>query len=255
VTTAGIVVVGLGPAGADLLLPAARAEIVRATTRFTRTARHPAVDDLARDGVTFRSFDDVYERAASIDDVYVTIASTIADVAAREGEVLYAVPGSPAVAERSVELLRARDDVDVRVVPGLSFADLAWATLGVDPATRGGEVVDGHGFSLDATTGSHLLVAQVDSRFVLSHVKLELLEVLPPDARVTVLQRLGLPEQSVRDVALVDLDRDVEPDHLTALAVELGGRRAAAEFARFVALTARLRDPGGCPWDAEQTHH
>ncbi len=254
-TTAGVVVVGLGPAGADLLLPAARAEIVRATTRFTRTARHPAVDDLARDGVTFRSFDDVYERAASIEDVYVTIASTLAGVATREGEVLYAVPGSPAVAERSVELLRARDDVDVRVVPGLSFADLAWATLGVDPAGRGGEVVDGHDFSLDATTGSHLLVAQVDSRFVLSDVKLELLEVLPPDARVTVLQRLGLAEQSVRDVALADLDRDVEPDHLTALAVELGDRRTGAQFARFVALTARLRDPGGCPWDAEQTHH
>jgi MazG family protein len=28
-----------------------------------------------------------------------------------------------------------------------------------------------------------------------------------------------------------------------------------AAFARFVALIARLRAPGGCPWDREQTHH
>jgi MazG family protein len=29
---------------------------------------------------------------------------------------------------------------------------------------------------------------------------------------------------------------------------------AAARFAEFVALIARLRAPGGCPWDREQTH-
>jgi tetrapyrrole methylase family protein/MazG family protein len=258
VTRGDIVVVGLGPAGADLLVPAARSAISGATTRFTRTARHPAIDDLAAEGVTFRSFDDVYDRAQSIDEVYVSIASTLAD-ASRDSGVLYAVPGNPAVAERSVELLRARGDVQVRVVPGLSFADLAWATLGVDPAARHAEVVDGHDFSLDATTGSFLLIGQVDSRFVLSDVKLELLEALAPDAGVTALQRLGLPDEAVRRVALADLDRDVEPDHLTALAVDLavdlGAPNAGADFARFVALTARLRDPGGCPWDAEQSHH
>jgi MazG family protein len=30
---------------------------------------------------------------------------------------------------------------------------------------------------------------------------------------------------------------------------------AGDAFARFVALIARLRGPGGCPWDREQTHH
>ena len=29
---------------------------------------------------------------------------------------------------------------------------------------------------------------------------------------------------------------------------------AGALFARFVELIARLRAPGGCPWDREQTH-
>jgi MazG family protein len=32
------------------------------------------------------------------------------------------------------------------------------------------------------------------------------------------------------------------------------GSDAAAAFARFVELIARLRGPGGCPWDREQTH-
>lgn len=40
--------------------------------------------------------------------------------------------------------------------------------------------------------------------------------------------------------------------------LELGGRSGAAagttELDRLVAVMARLRGPGGCPWDAEQTH-
>jgi MazG family protein len=47
----------------------------------------------------------------------------------------------------------------------------------------------------------------------------------------------------------------VTPDHLTSLFVDTGGTAVAGEFAALVALTERLRGPGGCPWDAEQTHH
>ena len=56
--------------------------------------------------------------------------------------VVYAVPGSPLVAERSVELLRADDRVDVTVLPALSFLDLAWAALGVDPLAAGVRLMD-----------------------------------------------------------------------------------------------------------------
>ena len=50
---------------------------------------------------------------------------------------LYAVPGSPAVAERTVELLRADPRVETVVLPGVSFADLAFERLGVDPLAAG----------------------------------------------------------------------------------------------------------------------
>ena len=44
-----VVVVGLGPAGADHVLPVARRVLERATVRFARTARHPAVAGLLAD--------------------------------------------------------------------------------------------------------------------------------------------------------------------------------------------------------------
>ena len=41
--TAGhVVVVGLGPAGVDLMLPAARQKLSYVAHRYVRTARHPA---------------------------------------------------------------------------------------------------------------------------------------------------------------------------------------------------------------------
>jgi tetrapyrrole methylase family protein/MazG family protein len=90
---------------------------------------------------------------------------------------------------------------------------------------------------------------------VLSDVKLALLERLPGEAPVTVLARLGLPDEAVTTVPLEDLDRVVEPDHLTSVYVEVPPGGPGEAWERLVVLIDRLRAPGGCPWDAEQTHH
>jgi len=186
--------------------------------------------------------------------VYAEIAARVVEEAAEHGEVVYAVPGSPSVAERTVVLLRVAG-IEVEIVPGLSFADLAWNRLGVDPMT-GARVVDARMFAADAAGfAGPMLLAQCDTKFVCSDVKLALIDDLPPDHEVTVLQGLGLPDERVFTVALADLDRSFEPDHLTSLFVDTGEVAVAAELARLVALTERLRGPGGCPWDAAQTHH
>jgi tetrapyrrole methylase family protein/MazG family protein len=250
-----IVAVGLGPAGADHLLPVARAALDALSHRYVRTLRHPAVDDLVAAGVAFTSFDDVYDAASDLEAAYQEIAVRLVAAAHEHGEVLYAVPGSPAVAERAVALLRADSTVDVEVVAGVSFADLAWVRLGVDPMDGDARVVDGRAIE-QAELAGRLLVAQCDNAFVLSDVKLALLEHLGPDTPVTVLQRLGLRDEQVTVVALEELDRGaVVPDHLTSVFVDAGAIGAARELVRLFQLAKRLRDPGGCPWDAEQTHH
>jgi tetrapyrrole methylase family protein/MazG family protein len=245
-----VVVVGLGPAGPDLLTVAARAALERVPRRFLRTARHPAA--VAAPGAA--SFDGVYEGAATLEEVYGAIVDALAEAAADEGEVLYAVPGSPLVAERTVELLlagAAGEGVDVDVVPGLSFLDLAWARLRVDPVAAGVRLVDGHRFAVEAAgERGPLVVAQCDSPAVLSDVKLAV-EGEPPE-EVVVLHHLGLPDESVRSVAWADLDREVRPDHLTSLYVPSLAAPVAAEVARFAELVRTLRER--CPWDREQTH-
>jgi tetrapyrrole methylase family protein/MazG family protein len=241
-----VVVVGLGPAGPDLLTTAAVDAIASVPNRYVRTMRHPAAPAIA--GAV--SFDSVYESAASLDDVYAGIVDALAEAAAEHGTVLYAVPGSPLVAERTVELLRSDDRVEVRLVPALSFLDLAWAALGVDPVAAGVRLVDGRRFAVEAAgERGPLLIAQCDTRQVLSDIKLTVDEDL---GQVTVLQRLGLPDESVTTVAWSDLDKEVEPDHLTSVYLPAGAPPVAREVARFAELVRTLRER--CPWDREQTH-
>jgi tetrapyrrole methylase family protein/MazG family protein len=162
-----VVVVGLGPAGPELLTGEATAAIERIPHRFLRTARHPAA--VAVPGAT--SFDERYERADSMEAVYRGIVDDLVAAATGHGEVVYAVPGSPTVAEHTVELLRADDRVEVSVLASVSFLDLAWDRLGVDPVVVGARLVDGHDFAVAAAgaTGP-LLVGQCDRPSVLSDI-------------------------------------------------------------------------------------
>lgn len=240
-----VVIVGLGPAGDDLLTAGTLAAIERVPYRFLRTRRHPAAVAVP-DAV---DFDDVYESAESFEEVYATIVEAVVAASTEHGEVLYAVPGSPVVAERTVELLLADERVQVEVLPALSFLDLAWARLGVDPVALGARLVDGRRFEVEAAgERGPLLVGQCDQRHVLSDIKLAV-DDGPP---VVVLQRLGLPDESVRTIGWDELDQAVEPDHLTSLWIPQLAEPVATELERFHQLVRRLRTE--CPWDAEQTH-
>jgi tetrapyrrole methylase family protein/MazG family protein len=250
-----IVVCGLGPAGPELVTAAAHAALARIPHRFLRTARHPAAGVVGE----VATFDHLYDEADSIDAVYTAIVEALVAAAAEHGEVLYAVPGSPAVAERTVELLLADDRAAVEVVPALSFADLAWVRLGIDPLERSVRLVDGHRFEIEAAgERGPLLVGQCDDRHVLSDVKLVLGEAAGSAGgddvavTVTVLQRLGLPDEHIVELPWPELDRAVRPDHLTSLYVPRLATPLASETAAFAEVVRRLR--ADCPWDRQQTH-
>jgi tetrapyrrole methylase family protein/MazG family protein len=240
-----VVVVGLGPAGPELIDGATDEALASIDHRFLRTRRHPAAD-VVRDAT---AFDDIYDAAESLDEVYPAIVERLIEAAQAQGVVAYAVPGSPLVAERSVELLRADARVDVEIRPALSFLDLAWNRLGIDPIAAGVRLVDGQRFAVEAAgERGPMLVAQCDSRAVLSDVKLW----LEGDTEVTVLQGLGTTAEHVAVVPWPDLDRVVQPDHLTTLWLPELAAPIAQEVARFAELVAVLRRE--CPWDREQTH-
>lgn len=258
-----VVVVGLGPGDTTLLTAGAREAIERHPVRFLRTCHHPAASAVPE----AHTFDEAYERATTLEGVYEEIAASLTAAATEHGTVLYAVPGSPLVAERSVELLLSASAAgvgpEVELVPAMSFLDLAWVRLGVDPVATGARVIDGHRFETEANgTRGALLVAQCDRADVLSEVKLAVGDAIDrrgggpdgapaEDPEVIVLHRLGTADEEVVAVAWHELDR-VVPDHLTSVWVPPLSSPMAGEMQRFVDLVALLRRE--CPWDRDQTH-
>lgn len=245
-----VVVVGLGPGDPALVTAGTREAIEGTPVRFLRTERHPSAG-LVEGAVTF---DRHYDEADTFDEVYRRITADLVAAATEHGRVLYAVPGSPRVLERTVDHLAAaadRGEIDLEVLPALSFVDLAWVRLGIDPFEDGVRLVDGHRFA-EAAAGERgpLLVAHCHNRRVLSDIKLAVED--PSSEPVVVLQRLGLPDETITTVDWSDLDRSFEPDHLTALYVPVLASPVAGEVQAFVDLVATLR--AECPWDAEQTH-
>lgn len=247
-TSPRIVVVGLGPAGPELITRETSAAIAAIPHQFLRTRRHPAA--VALSGAT--TLDWLYEEARTFADVYRRIADELVAAARAHGEVLYAVPGSPWVLERSVRHLVTDAPVTVDVLPALSFLDVAYARLRIDPIEAGVRLVDGHEFAL-AAAGERgpLLIAHAHADHVLSAIKLAA-EGADPDTPVTVLQRLGGPDEAVFTVPWSELDRSFEPDHLTALYVPSLATPVGRELLRFHQLARTLRER--CPWDREQTH-
>jgi tetrapyrrole methylase family protein/MazG family protein len=238
-------VVGLGPGDADLITRRTYELLREAPVVRLRTRVHPASAEFA-DVV---SYDDLYESAESFDALYTAIVADLVALAknAEGGEVLYAVPGSPVVAERTVELLLGSNEVTTVLEPAVSVIDVACAALGRDPMANGLRVLDALG-SVEPLRGpGPLLVLQTYSSEVLASVA----DRLPSATVVTVLHHVGLADEVITELLASELVTFDAVDHLTSLWVD-GLRTAGEAMDDLVAFMRRLRLE--CPWDQEQTH-
>jgi tetrapyrrole methylase family protein/MazG family protein len=246
--TARVVIVGLGPGPRNTVTQATLEAIERIDVQFVRTKRHPTADLMPK----ATSFDSLYDTLPTFEDVYREITEAVVAAALQHGEVLYAVPGSPLILESSVAQLRADSRVEVQVLPALSFLDLAWEALGIDPVNAGVRLIDGHRFATEASgERGPLLVAQVHADWVLSDVKLSH-ESANGNEPVVLLHHLGLPDQRVEHTTWQELDRVLPADHLTTLYIAQMAEPVSGELARLHQLARTLREQ--CPWDREQTH-
>lgn len=249
-------VLGLGPGPSGLITVETMELLANAGEVLARTSRHPCVEDLRARGVCIRSMDRHYETGSSMEEVYTSIVGEVVEEARARGEVYYATPGFPLLAERTVQLL-LEEDVEVRIHGAVSFLDAVFSALELD-AVEGLLLLDGDRLAergyrvLDPRVGT--LLVQVDSRLEASEVKLVLLEVYPSSHTVRVVSSAGTGEERVEEVPLEELDRRDRFDHLTTIYVPALDDKEIFDFQRLLDVVARLRGPGGCPWDRKQTH-
>ncbi|WP_010501440.1 nucleoside triphosphate pyrophosphohydrolase [Paenibacillus elgii] len=261
-----ITVVGLGTGDENQLTLGVWRKLEAAGARggaiFLRTREHPMVAMLDHHNLRYETFDAVYEAHEAFDAVYEQIASQLIEraKAANSGEVLYAVPGHPMVAERTVQLLRERCPVEgvlLTMMGGESFLDQAFLRLGFDPI-EGFQLLDGTSLTASGLNPQlHTLIGQVYDVYTASDVKLTLMELYPDDYPVVVGHALGVAgEERVREVPLYELDRVEGYGNLSLVWVPRTDREdvRSRTFTRLHEIVAILRSPEGCPWDREQTH-
>jgi tetrapyrrole methylase family protein/MazG family protein len=263
-----LVVLGLGPGDPGLRTLAAQRALDGARRIVLRTAVHPGLDDLVGDP-RVSACDDLYDTLPSFDLVYAAIVERVLARAALPGTTVYAVPGHPLFGERTVGALldeAARNGPTVDVIAGISALDVVATSLGVDPMERQVQLVDAvelqrvadsAPFGAGAVTIDPyrpVLVGQVYAAAQAGATKLVLGDMFPAGQRASVVRAAGSAAPAVEPIPLHELDR-VPVDHLTSVWIppveDLGATRSFPTLERVV---ARLRAPGGCPWDRAQTH-
>ncbi|WP_174615347.1 nucleoside triphosphate pyrophosphohydrolase [Virgibacillus ihumii] len=250
-----IEIIGLGAGDLDQLPLGIYKKLIHTDLPvFTRTADHPLVKGLEEEGVVFTALDYIYESAGQFDEVYRTICETLL-AKASDSPIIYAVPGHPMLAEKTVQLLLEQQEVPVEIIGGQSYLDDLFTALQIDPI-EGFQFVDGTGFVRNQLNyRNHLIFCQVYDRFIASEVKLALLEDLPADYYVSIVEAAGTSREKIVSIPLEELDRSINANNLTSVYVPpVPANMLHHTLDQLREVIAALRSPEGCPWDKKQTH-
>lgn len=256
-----IKIIGLG--GGDInQLPLGIYRLLKSSNNvFFRTFHHPVVEELLKEETGFTSFDHIYEDSTSFQDVYQEIAKQLLKRAKEEEQaIIYAVPGHPLVAEKTVQLLLEKapeESILVQILGGQSFIDPVLTALKIDPID-GLTLIDGTAMTEDdLDLRKHTIISQVYDQFVASEVKLTLMERYPDDYEVVIVTAAGSEAETLVTVKLYELDHAFQANNLVVVYVPpvIEERIFYRDLSYLKKVIATLRSPEGCPWDKEQTHN
>jgi tetrapyrrole methylase family protein/MazG family protein len=252
-----IKVIGLGPGSKEALTMGAVEALREGNNIYLRTYKHPNIEYIKSLGVDFETYDEKYDTLDSFDQVYSAIVEDLIEKHSRYGNIVYAVPGHPLVAEKSVNILIKRceeTDIPLEILPAVSFIDAMMEALKIDPV-EGIKIIDAFDIKsqiLDKRIGT--VITQVYDKFIASEVKLALSEYYRDDMEVVFVRAAGVKGlESVRTIPLYELDRQEDIDYLTSIYVPKDLNNVK-DFHDLIEIMDTLRGEEGCPWDREQTH-
>ncbi len=252
----GIVIVGLGPAGANCLTLEAWQWLNQVNEVWARTRYHPVFSELP-DELVVHSFDQAEEQYSS-SDFCEEIAQKVIDIAKSEGMVTYAVPGSPFIAEETVRVIMKKVEargIPVRVIDGMSFLEPVCSALGLDPHPKLVLTDSLYLASLEIPffpASVPAMVSNLTPGLEAHDLKLTLMNNYPDEYPVKLVHNAGLPDELVEEIPLYEMDQSLHTGLMSTL--YLPARETGRGFEDFQQIIARLRAPDGCPWDREQTH-
>lgn len=200
-----------------------------------RTTKTRAAKSLV--GLCHGSFDYLYEKASSYDELNATIASELIRLNAEYPDLVYCVDGD-GYKDSSVVELSKRTEINVICGP---------FDLPIPPATSC-TYLSAYDLSEEfyPDPSIPLCVYGIDDAHLAGDVKLFLLRFYGAEQKALLCSENGMTH-----IQIMDLDRQKEYIETTAVLVECGNNSSFAELTR---IMKRLTAPDGCPWDKAQTH-
>lgn len=200
-----IKIIGLGSSELEQLPLGVYRTIKQSDKLYVRTKDHPIVKELEEEGVEMSFFDEYYEKFSSFKQVYPAIVEKLLKLSENK-DIVYAVPGHPMVAEKSVQLL-LESGKKVEIVGGKSFIDDMFQAVAIDPVD-GFQLLDAFDLSHDEIqTGQAVIVMQIFNQLMASEVKLTLMEIYPDDHQVCRIDAAGSRYEKIKWMPLYELDR------------------------------------------------
>ncbi len=255
--TPSITILGLGPAGIELLTRQAWQVLEECSEIHLRTRHHPTIAGFPTH-LTIHSFDDLLETPSSFEHLSTAIVEQVLALGRRPQGVVYAVPGHPFIAEATSPQIarRARHEgLPLRIIEGLSFLEPTCTALGLDPLPHtalADALLLAKAHTPPFPPDAPAIITQIHSPAIASEVKLTLMEVYPDEHPVRLVHAAGTSEQLIEDLRLYEIDRSPHTGLLTSLYLPPLG--TGTSFEAFQEIIAHLRAPNGCPWDRKQDH-
>lgn len=243
-------VIGMGSSDYGALNENVKRAILESSNIYVRTDRHRVVEDLKSMGINLHTFDYVYENSDDIDEVDYEILSVLHE-AAKQADLVYLVPGSPFMLEKSVELLISNTE-NLTITNGQSSAEAV--LMAIRHVSEGYRIISAKDFSISSIGfQSDLLIQEIDDEFLLDEIIIGLSNVYSPDSTFAIIKDASLNTEEVRYYTFGSYNREIIPNHQTTLFI-YKPKTAIYDFNDLVKTVDTLRGPDGCPWDIEQTH-
>ena len=257
------------PLGTPETLPPRSVEKLKSVQKlFFQTLEHPCAEyalkaaELSPQSVF--SMDEYYNGSFDFEELNEAIAARLASAfdEADSADIGFAVLGRGAGAALMDCLapLLCEKGVSLAVMPSCGFASSALAAaFGAGlPYFTDCDLRTAQSLAV-SDTERPLVIEECDTLLRAGEVKLQLCEYYPDEFEVFLASMDGLGEYGIKVLPLYMLDRAENAALYGAATVLIVPpcpltKRSRHGFEALMEVMHRLRAPGGCPWDAEQTH-
>ena len=248
-----IIVVSLGQGDPDLLNAKTIHALRESDHLILRTVRHPIAAWLETNNIIYDTLDHFYDDADDFDQLNCMIADYIFREAS-DKSLVYAVPD--ALTDRTVKTLfrNKPDNIHISVIPGISSFDLYLSSSLQALEDSSVQVVSAYELlsSFSYNPRNSLLITELDNVILAGQIKISLSNLLEDEHIIHLIQGTNEPVQ----LPLYMLDRQKYYNHFTAVLIPGSDymHREKYVLQDLSDIMDRLRSPGGCPWDRQQTH-